>query len=456
MNPEFRRNLWLELTPRRIALMVGILALAFFAAALPGDFSYGPSTVAKWLYYAIVVLWGTRSAALGVVGEIRDRTWDAQRLSSLGPGEMTWGKLFGATAYNWFGGLICLVVLVAGIAAHRGLAIAGVEAVYYLVVGIIAQAGAFLASLIAVRRRQSHSRLEIMLYQFVGLAAALAVYLVWSAADPVAALVPQLHATDTIAWWGRTLDSRAFLLISLAVFAGWILVACYREMRLELMMQNTPLVWTVFLVFIGLYVAGFGDSLLAKNSPAAKLDIVAIRLYFAGVTYFAVTYLMALLEPKDRVHYRWLIGQLMSGRLGSYVAGLQSWMVSYVGTLLVAAAFLVWLGHSEPFGETESAVLAALGFLTRDVSIFVLVHTFAGRSRGDFAALVVLAALYALVPAILNGLHLGDTLLLFYPRPSAPYWLGPAVAWAEGLVVASLATTRLFAGGNSRLAEAAA
>ena len=34
MNPEFRRNLWLELTPRRMTLMVVILALAFFAAAL--------------------------------------------------------------------------------------------------------------------------------------------------------------------------------------------------------------------------------------------------------------------------------------------------------------------------------------------------------------------------------------------------------------------------------------
>jgi hypothetical protein len=34
MNPEFRRNLWLELTPRRIVLMVVLLALAFFAATV--------------------------------------------------------------------------------------------------------------------------------------------------------------------------------------------------------------------------------------------------------------------------------------------------------------------------------------------------------------------------------------------------------------------------------------
>ena len=34
MNPEFQRNVWLELTPRRLGLMVVLLALAFFAAAL--------------------------------------------------------------------------------------------------------------------------------------------------------------------------------------------------------------------------------------------------------------------------------------------------------------------------------------------------------------------------------------------------------------------------------------
>ena len=52
------------------------------------------------------MLWGTRSAALSVVAEIRERTWDSQKLSSIGPWTMVWGKLFGATAANWFGALV--------------------------------------------------------------------------------------------------------------------------------------------------------------------------------------------------------------------------------------------------------------------------------------------------------------------------------------------------------------
>ena len=45
MNPEFRRNLWLELTPRRMALAAGLLGLIFFAASLSGGIGW-PAT---WL-----------------------------------------------------------------------------------------------------------------------------------------------------------------------------------------------------------------------------------------------------------------------------------------------------------------------------------------------------------------------------------------------------------------------
>src|ERR1041385_2378956 len=82
MNPEFQRNLWLELSPRRGLLMLVILGLVFFAAAVTGG-DFAPASLAQILYYLIVVVWGSRNAALSVVGEIRDRTWDAQRLSSL-------------------------------------------------------------------------------------------------------------------------------------------------------------------------------------------------------------------------------------------------------------------------------------------------------------------------------------------------------------------------------------
>jgi hypothetical protein len=444
MNPEFQRNVWLELTPRRLGLMVVVLGLAFFAAAVTtgNDPQLGtvPET-ARWLYYAIVVVWGTRNAALAMVGEIRDRTWDMQRLSSIEPGAMTWGKLFGSTIYNWFGGAICLAVLLGETAIHQGVPAAIIDLVYYIAVGAIAQAAAFLASLIAVRRRPSHSRFDVFVYQVVGLAAGVIVYSVWSAADPAGLL--HKMATDFVVWWGRTYDTRLFLLVSLAVFTVWTLVGCYREMRLELKMQNGTLVWLGFLVFVGVYVAGF-DAWLASDKSVAGWDAASLRLGLVVTAFAVLTYVMVVLEPKDRVHYRWLGSQLAAGRVGAAWNGLQAWMMAYAAALLCGAVLLALLHQHQPEDASAPALIAAgLGFLTRDVWIFVLMRALPGRRRSDLAALAVLLALYVFAPAILNGLGLKSLLMAFYPQPTEPPLIGPAVAWAEGLTTAVLAIGRI-------------
>ncbi len=440
MNPEFQRNLWLELTPRRMVLMIVLLALAFLAVALAGGTDFTVGGAAQWLFYLIVVLWGTRNAATAVVGEIRDRTWDMQRLSSLTPGEMTWGKLFGSTSFNWFGGAICLAVLTFDTLTHKGVVAALADIVYYLAIGVIAQAASFLASLIAARRRQAHSRLDVFIYQVVGIAAAIAVNSVWSIADPATMHLAHVVGADVIAWWGMKLDARLFLLASLAVFAGWLLAGCYREMRLELQMRNGPSVWLAFLVFIGVYAAGF-DAWLPKDKSVEGLDAVSLRLGLAVSVYASLTYLMVFLEPKDRVHYRWLGSQLSSARLGAFFGGLQAWMMAYVATLLCGAGLVAWiqLHHADTTHAMEIA--AGLGFLTRDVSIFVLMRGVPGR-RGDFAALGTLFALYVLAPVIVKGLGGESLSMLFYPQPTQPLWLGPLVAWAEGLTLAVLALSR--------------
>jgi hypothetical protein len=443
MNPEFQRNLWLELSPRRMILMVVLLALAFVAVAIGGGKDFTIGGAAEWLFYLIVVVWGTRNAATAVVGEIRDRTWDMQLLSSLTPGEMTWGKLFGATIFNWFGGAICLAVLTFDNFAHKGVAAALADIAYYVVIGLIAQAASLLASLIAVRRRQAHSRLDVFLYQVVGIAAAFAVNSVWSMADPATMHLAHVVGTDVIAWWNMKLDARAFMLASLAIFALWLLVGCYREMRLELSMRNGALVWLAFLVFIGIYAAGFD----AQSGTRLPIDIarvapgdIGLRLAKATGIYACLTYLMVFLEPKDSVLYRWLGAQIASGRIAAFFGGLQAWMMAYAATLLCGVGLAVWaqLHRVAPWVD-----VATLGFVTRDVSIFVLFQSARGQRRGDFAALGTLFALYVLVPVIGKALGGESLSMLVLPEATQPYWLGPLAAWGEGLAVAALAFSRV-------------
>src|ERR1044072_5490314 len=117
------------------------------------------------LYWFFAVLWGTRSAALSVVAEIRERTWDGQKLPSIGPWEMVWGKLFGATAANWFGALLCLPFILLPAARDTGLASALTYGVILLALGIFAQAVALLSSLVLIRRNTGNWRLDIFLCQ---------------------------------------------------------------------------------------------------------------------------------------------------------------------------------------------------------------------------------------------------------------------------------------------------
>jgi len=442
MGPEFRRNLWLELTTRRIAFMVAILALIFFASAVSGP-GWTPYSAAETVYYLVVVIWGARNAGLSIVKEIRDRTWDLQRLSSISAAQMAWGKLFGATIYNWFGGAICLAVMLIYGLAHGAFGKAILDFFHYVIVGVVAQAVAFLASLVALRRRSAHSRLDVFLYQLLGILAAVVAAYVWETADPESAVLLGRKSTEVIPWWGVVISARPFLLLSLAIFAGWILTGCYREMRRELKMENGPLVWLGFLGFIGLYVAGF-DAWLPHEALMANWNVVALRLALASTTFAALTYVMVLLEPKDRVLYRWYASQIASADIGRVLRNLQAWIMSYFAAVAVSLVLIWWL-FERGFGAFYPAVaIAGLGFITRDVSIFVFFA--ASRRRSDFAALVTLFALYVLIPAILDGVGLKGMLSFFYPTPSRPIWLGPAVVWVEAIAALGLAVSRVALG----------
>jgi hypothetical protein len=431
MNPEFLRNLWLELTPWRMAAMAGILALIFAATALTGgDILY---RTAVFLYYAIVVVWGTRNAALSVVGEIRNRTWDSQRLSALGPGQMMWGKLFGATAYNWFGGIVCLAVILVFVSETRGTGEATASLVYYLAVGVISHAAALLASLIAVGRNRSPSRLDVFFHQVVGLFAAVWVYTVWSMTKPTVFWTQSPFAAASFDWWGVAVNGSTFMLLSLSIFAAWLLVGCYRTMRIELQMRNGPWVWLGFLVFSGFYCAGFESGNFSVAS--APMGEFSLRLAQAGVMFLFLSYVMAFLEPKNSVRYRWMAGELSARRYGKVLGALQGWMTSALAALAVGIVLLAALGHGGAW-QVAALVAAVLGFFVRDMAAIVLVGSLSPR-KSDLAVLAALCVPYIVLPLLLRGLGGAALLVLCYPRfGSEPLWLSPAVAVCEAVLAA--------------------
>ena len=114
MNPELRRNLWLEFSAHRLIAMPAIIVLiGMFIYAISKEDALKNLAIAAAVGAVVLLpLWGARLAMESVTEEARDRTWDAQRLSSIGPWQMTWGKLLGATAFVWYGGAICLLLFI--------------------------------------------------------------------------------------------------------------------------------------------------------------------------------------------------------------------------------------------------------------------------------------------------------------------------------------------------------
>lgn len=427
MNPELQRNLWLEASPFRLALIAGLLLLVFGVGTVAPERLMTPNGAALGLYWFFAVLWGTRSAALSVVSEIRERTWDSQKLSALGPWTMVWGKLFGATAANWFGALICLFFILAPMAREMGAGPALLYGVILVSLGVFAQGVALLSSLALIRRQTGNWRLDTFLCQVAGVGAAFAYYSLWSSIGAF-----QRSGMESLVWWGHVFSLGSFHLVSLLLFLAWVLIGCWRAMRAELRFANGPYVWLAYLAYGAIYTAGFHAQIVPPRDFAglpSNLPATNIPLALAGLTLIVSAYSMAFLEPKDPVRLRWLGEQVQAGRLRAAFLALDCWMLSYAAALAVGLVLaLLWAGTQ----SLALMVLAVLGFLTRDICIFLLARFVAGP-KGDFAALAILAALYLVVPSLFWRAGLSFVLL---PVNDQTAGLSAIAAWAQGLALA--------------------
>lgn len=444
MNPELVRNLWLEATPFKLAQTAGLLLLVFgLCMAVPGGI-LSPDHAAMALYWLFAVLWGTRSAAMSVVGEIRERTWDGQKLSSLGPGEMMWGKLLGATSANWFGALPCLVVILMPVWIGAGPVRALSYGAILLALGLFAQAVALLSSLILIRRDTGNWRLDAFLCQMAGISAGLLYYSLWSSASAF-----ERNGDNAVVWWGHAFDLNSFHMVSLLLFLGWALVGCWRAMRAELRFANGPFVWLAYLVYLGIYSAGFESSIpQVVLLYIGGLSPTAVRLGLAVFALLSSAYGMTFLEPKDPVRLRWLGEQVRAGRIAKAFLALDTWMLS-TAAALVAGLLLVLVLASGGAMTYALAALAMMGFLVRDVAIFVMARALAGN-KGDFAALAALGVSYLLLPMVLRGVGLPGQQFLFAPALAGPAALGVLAAWAQGVVAAAGAARAIgYSGGRT-------
>ena len=439
MNPELRRNLWLELSTHRVIAMpvvlaaIFILTYAFDSGSLALGDAEAASTVADVAlvaYAVIVVLWGGRLAAGAVVEEIRDRTWDDQKLTAVGPGAMTVGKLFGSTVFTWYGGLIALAVFALARIGQESPESIMTSAATYLAVGVLCQATGLLTSLLSVRGQAVGRRLNVTVFQLAGLGAiALVAGAAWWIFDD----------GIYVRWHGAHVAPATFSVASTVAFALWAVLGVYRVMRAELQLAGRPWVWPLFCLVLGLYIVGLIDAveMVTWGTTVARMAV------FAAVI-FALNYVGILFESKNVVAFRRMLGALRAADFRTALENLPLWLITYglaLGSALAVVVAIAVEGGAN-LDVQVTFVCAAVLFLTRDIALLLSLHLGRVSRRADLAAVVYWLVLYGLVPMLLKVFDGEAALPVFLPVPGAEPLVAIVPVFLQAAVMAAFLIRR--------------
>lgn len=407
LNPEFRRNLWIELRLHRLLampIMVGLVA----ALTLSLDESY---EILRYIalagFYGVVYIWGSRRAAAAVADEVNARTWEMQRMSALGAWQMTWGKLFGSTAFVWYAGLMILAALVSASVAGgaRSLEAALVDAGLKLAGGIMVHGVAVVVSLVLLAKRPRSQTLPVTFSQMIGLVAVLAME---NLPQVGLALVPRLDLDGAAVWYGFSGTSQGFTLASVTVFALWAVFGAYRLMRAELQFEGLPWGWPLFTLFTVAYLCGF--------LPPSMLESLDVWLLIGFTLSAVATYIAIFAENNGVLRYRALLAAGEAARPGRSLHRLPRWLPVYLLLLLCTLGLLarddfslLSIGAVElryldaEIGRLSRLWIGSLAvFALRDVFFVLAVNAYGASRRPDLTAFIYLLLLYGPVVWLLQ------------------------------------------------------
>ncbi|MGH1353355.1 MAG: hypothetical protein ACRBBN_21485 [Methyloligellaceae bacterium] len=455
INPEVLRNYWLSFSVHRMIIapivMLAIIFLIFKGAQVKGDFNWNKSDVAPYaaammtsivLYCFIIFVWGGYSAAGAVLGQINDKTWDYQRLSSISPWSLSWGTVFGSTLFVWY-------------CAITSLAFAFFYANFFLPLNVILQ-GMFVllaggiytilvVSLIGLQALQTSDRSgkrRSIGYRLLGIIIGLNMLSYTISLLPfqdVTAFVNpgtnQFVTELNIKFYGFEIPIRSFFITSMLIFSLWAFFGVYRTMRTELQMRSTPWGWTVFLLFLFFYFGNFSfqSGTVWQNEAQSfsllnPVNIGSVNLdYFFSIAFgisLLSCYVMFFSDHLSITRYRMLQHRLARGQLMRAAELIPRMAISYLFAL-IAGLVLIILNPSvsvkSNFIPAFLTLAALLLFTLRDIAILHYFSLARDNRRAFLATIFYLAILYYLLPLLFFSVGI-RSYSFFYPPIFTTNW----------------------------------
>jgi hypothetical protein len=273
--------------------------------------------------------------------------------------------------------------------------------------GLFGQAVGFLSSIQAVRKNQRYGRFQTTIFLVLGAGCALTL-LNWP-----------FEQTSSVVWYDQSYSDEHFVLVSLLVFLAWAVFGVYRMLRAEFQLKSQPWGWSVFVLFLMVYVAGF----LNEGRIIDGQSIQQYRLSGAFVVAILLAYVLIFTESKDPVAFRRLLQYLGDHDWRRATESSPLWLI-HLPFVLVTCLLLVGMDLPSGFvGDSSKAAVSAVAmvlFLCRDFGI-VLFSSF-GRfpKRADMLTMLLLFLLYGAIPTILTALGLDLLAGCFWPLPGVP------------------------------------
>lgn len=406
LNPEFHRNLWLKFSVFRLAAMpilVGMVA----GIVMTQDLSWANDiyTTAMYTYYLVVFLWGNFEAAATISSEGKNNTWDFQRMSSIGPWELSMGKLFGSVSYVWYFGItLLLIIFVSDVmrVSNPANAPALAQIAYLALAGIMAHATAITASIENLKRKNYSSTAPFLSGFIVG--------------NLVLAITQKVSYTShtlnyTVNWYGMEINPEIFMIGSLLFFFVWVIVALQRKMREELQFTNSPIAWTLFTVLFTAYLWGY----MPANEHTWQNKLFLAKSLLTFIILSALLYIAVYGEAHNLNKYKRFFNFL---RQKSWLRAWENTPMWATTLLFTLAAFLVTniLAAPPEYKSKEfligSFTASLLLFILRDGLALHFVLLNGQNKHKKFMLVFYYLMVYFLLPFLclsaLKSLHVGN------------------------------------------------
>jgi hypothetical protein len=417
INPEFLRNFWLEITPQRLIIFPTILFAWFYLLTLFDGGRWVFFYTSIYFFFFITGVWGAQRAAGTITSEIQGKTWLLQRLTSMKPWSMVWGKLFGGLIITWYGGVLCLLAFIYSqkvlfddviwLLTSENLLTANL---YLIGSGLFCQIVGMISGMAHLKFNKFGDKLSSRNNgSLMGLIFGVAL---------IVLVVGRVNHIPTITWYGSKFSSIYFAMVSLYLAVAWGLTGLYMLMRREFQMRCHPVVWLGFLIFIIFYIMGFEYSIIKNIWGEYSTELNRLTIAFLIIVFFV--YGMMAWERTDGFGLRQFLLRLKYRRYEEAIYEFPRWVISAVISFVMAGILMVCFPiYSDVFTSPPLSpngfIISLMCFMVRDLALILYFHISDKPKRAGLNSVVCLIFLYGLIPAIIFSADMDQFVYLFYP-----------------------------------------